>query len=82
MTKGDPPAEGTSGPPAGEFDWESPRWREGDEVQGDVERVRRFRGDRAPRQRGAIDGVSVASPETSASNAPPASSDEGNASGS
>jgi hypothetical protein len=33
----------------------SPRWREGDDIQRDVERARRLRGSRAPDQRGAID---------------------------
>lgn len=41
--------------PAVDVDWESPRWREGDDVQGDVEQSRRLKGDRAPAQRGAID---------------------------
>jgi hypothetical protein len=35
--------------------WDSPRWRESDQGQGEMERARRFRGDQAPRQRGVID---------------------------
>jgi hypothetical protein len=45
-------------PPSSSSDttnWESPRWREGDEGQRDTERRRRFRSSAAPSQRGAID---------------------------
>jgi hypothetical protein len=41
--------------PSGDYDWHSPRWRDSDSVQGDVERDRRLRSPKAPRQRGAID---------------------------
>ena len=37
------------------FDWQSPRWREADEEQGDVERQHRLRDDAAPEARGAVD---------------------------
>jgi Uncharacterized protein conserved in bacteria (DUF2188) len=46
-------------------DWESPRWREGDDAQGDVERNRRLRDDRAPAQLGAIDESKSIDPERS-----------------
>jgi hypothetical protein len=42
-------------PTPSDFDWGSPRWRESDREQGHVERDRRLRATRAPRQRGAID---------------------------
>ena len=42
-----------AGPSA--IDWRSPRWREGDAVQGDVEREHRLRHEGAPAERGAID---------------------------
>ena len=54
---------GTSQPP--HTDWESPRWREDDDAQGDVERGRRLRGNRAPAQRGAIDESGSIGPESS-----------------
>lgn len=54
---------GTSHPP--NMDWESPRWREADDAQADVERDRRLRGDRAPAQRGAIDESASIDPESS-----------------
>jgi hypothetical protein len=38
-----------------EFDWQSPRWREADQRQGDAEREHRLRDDAAPPARGAID---------------------------
>ncbi len=37
------------------IDWRSPRWRDGDARQGDVEREHRFRDETAPAERGAID---------------------------
>jgi hypothetical protein len=54
---------GTSDPP--DVDWDSPRWREADDAQGDVERDRRLKGDRAPVQRGAIDESESIDPESS-----------------
>ena len=54
---------GTSDPP--DVDWDSPRWREADDAQGDVERDRRLKGDRAPAQRGAIDESESIDPESS-----------------
>ena len=56
--------EAPSDEPTGtDFRWDSPRWREADPQQTDAERGRRFRDDRAPRQRGAIDaGGSVTPP--------------------
>ena len=42
--------------PAGESEWDTPRWRSpDDEVQGDVEHDHRLRDDDAPGQPGAID---------------------------
>jgi hypothetical protein len=38
-----------------EFDWQSPRWREADQDQGDAEREHRLHDDAAPPPRGAID---------------------------
>jgi hypothetical protein len=49
------PARDGSEPAPPDVNWKSPRWRRGDEVQGDVERTRRLRGDRAPDQPGALD---------------------------
>ena len=47
-----------------DVDWDSPRWREADDAQGDVERDRRLKGDRAPAQRGAIDESESIEPES------------------
>lgn len=55
MSLDDRSPNGADAPASVDFDWASPRWREADDAQGDVERARRFRGDGAPRQRGAID---------------------------
>lgn len=56
------PDEDSSKP--AEVDWDSPRWREGDDVQGDVERDRRLHGDRAPSQHGAVDESGSLDPES------------------
>jgi hypothetical protein len=53
MRRKDPPDRDT--PDLVDVDWESPRWRESDEVQGDVEQTHRLMDDRAPAQRGALD---------------------------
>ena len=58
-----PDDRGTSDP--SDVDWDSPRWREADEAQGDVERDRRLKGDRPPAQRGAIDESESMTPESS-----------------
>ena len=58
-----PDDRATSDPP--DVDWDSPRWREADDAQGDVERDRRLKGDRAPAQRGAIDKSESIDPEAS-----------------
>ena len=42
-----------------DVDWESPRWRSGDEEQAETERGRRLRNVRAPDQPGAIDTRSI-----------------------
>lgn len=63
----DRPADDRGLPPTTDIDWQSPRWRQGDEIQRDVERGRRFRGDAAPNQRGAVDaGRSVGGDEATA----------------
>jgi hypothetical protein len=46
-----------------DVDWESPRWRSGDDGQGETERGRRLRNVRAPDQPGAIDTRSIESSE-------------------
>jgi hypothetical protein len=38
-----------------EFDWQSPRWREADQTQGDAELEHRLHDDPPPPARGAID---------------------------
>ncbi len=39
----------------GGIDWETPRWRESDAKQGEVEREHRLRDDPSPSEHGAID---------------------------
>ena len=56
MTPKQPPSGEEPGKPT-DFDWESPRWRDREEATNEDERGRRFRGDRAPLQRGAIDAA-------------------------
>jgi hypothetical protein len=79
---GEPPAEEPGGEPSADFDWSAPRWREPDEVQGDVERSRRLWSDRAPRQRGALDeaGSVDGRPAPMADDAPELEPDEGESS--
>lgn len=50
-----PPSDKPPEDDAPRFDGDSPRWRDGGDSPGDVERDRRFRGQASPRQRGAID---------------------------
>ena len=50
--------EGDAQPDPIDFDWGSPRWREPEAGSAQDEGRRRFRGDAAPRQRGAIDAES------------------------
>jgi hypothetical protein len=52
------PADARRRKPA-DVDWESPRWRSGDERQAETERGRRLRNSRAPDQPGAIDTRSI-----------------------
>jgi hypothetical protein len=71
---GSPKREGQAEPT--DFDWTSPRWRDEDDASDEDERRRRFRGDQAPRQRGAIDAAdSVPSKDDEESRAEPPTSD-------
>src|SRR5687768_502865 len=64
------PDRDTSEPAPPDIDWETPRWRKGDEVQGDVERTRRLRGDRAPAQPGAVDNARSIDPDPAGAREP------------